>query len=137
MIDIIEALDLNLNLGNALKYLARVGRKDGEPVMTALLKAEYYVQREIRCQIEGAVSTTPNDPDLARCLDGVLQKVAGEIAREHGDITPAAAAKYLRGRFASVDREAVIEELELFDTGDAIAAVEEIEAETESEAVDD
>jgi Protein of unknwon function (DUF3310) len=60
VIDIVEALDLGFNLGNALKYLARAGRKDGEPAMTALLKAEYYIAREIENRIEDA--TDPSRP---------------------------------------------------------------------------
>ena len=45
--DFIEAYGLNFNLGNVVKYLARAGKKQGEDAVTALLKAEWYLTREI------------------------------------------------------------------------------------------
>ena len=44
-IDVIEALDLNFNLGNAFKYIWRCGFKDDE--IQELEKAIWYLQREI------------------------------------------------------------------------------------------
>lgn len=38
---------LNFNLGNAVKYIARHGRKDGESALTDLRKAVQYIQFEI------------------------------------------------------------------------------------------
>ena len=46
-IDFIEAHGLNFNLGNVIKYITRAGRKDGEDVLTALRKAQWYLEREI------------------------------------------------------------------------------------------
>ena len=43
-IDIIEALDLNFNLGNAFKYIWRCGYKDDE--IQELEKAIWYLERE-------------------------------------------------------------------------------------------
>jgi hypothetical protein len=37
----------NFNIGNAIKYLWRVGLKPGEDSVTALKKARWYVDREI------------------------------------------------------------------------------------------
>jgi hypothetical protein len=37
----------NFNVGNALKYLFRAGRKEGEPSVDDLQKASWYLQREI------------------------------------------------------------------------------------------
>jgi hypothetical protein len=45
VIDLIEQLPLNP--GNAIKYLARAGRKPGAEALTDLHKADFYVQREI------------------------------------------------------------------------------------------
>lgn len=45
VIDLTE--QLNFNCGNAIKYLARAGRKDSAKTVEDLKKAEYYVKREI------------------------------------------------------------------------------------------
>lgn len=47
VIDFIEAYNLNFNLGNVVKYLARAGKKHGEGKLTALEKAQWYLDREI------------------------------------------------------------------------------------------
>lgn len=44
-IDIIEAFDLNFNLGNVIKYVVRAGKKS--EAKEDLLKAAWYLQREI------------------------------------------------------------------------------------------
>ncbi len=44
-IDVIEAWDLNFNLGNALKYIARAGHKFDR--LEDLSKAQWYLTREI------------------------------------------------------------------------------------------
>ena len=48
VIDFINALNLNFNLGNVFKYLSRAGLKDGEDTLTALKKAQWYLNREIQ-----------------------------------------------------------------------------------------
>lgn len=45
VIDAIEAWDLNFNLGNAVKYIARADHK-GKPIED-LHKALWYIKREI------------------------------------------------------------------------------------------
>jgi hypothetical protein len=45
VIDLTE--QLNFNCGNAIKYLARAGRKNVDKTIEDLEKAEYYVKREI------------------------------------------------------------------------------------------
>jgi hypothetical protein len=45
-IDIIEALEMNFNLGNAFKYLFRAGHKDD--IVQELKKARWYLDREIQ-----------------------------------------------------------------------------------------
>lgn len=44
-IKVIEAWKLNFNLGNAVKYLSRAGKKDD--VVDDLKKALWYIEREI------------------------------------------------------------------------------------------
>jgi hypothetical protein len=46
-IDVIEGWGLGFRLGNAVKYLARAGRKPGQPASKDLAKAIRYIQREI------------------------------------------------------------------------------------------
>lgn len=48
VIDIIEAWRLNFCRGNALKYIARAGHKDPARELEDLLKAQWYLEREIR-----------------------------------------------------------------------------------------
>lgn len=45
VIDVIEAFELNYNLGNSIKYILRSGRKDDG--IEDLKKAVWYLQREI------------------------------------------------------------------------------------------
>ncbi len=45
--DFIDAHGLNFNRGNIVKYVVRAGKKEGEDAMTALLKAQWYLGREI------------------------------------------------------------------------------------------
>lgn len=51
VIDITE--NLNFNRGNAVKYLARAGRKDPAAEIQDLEKAAWYLAREIRRVREG------------------------------------------------------------------------------------
>ena len=48
VIDFIDAHNLNFNLGNVVKYVSRAGRKNGEDTLTALKKAQWYLNREIQ-----------------------------------------------------------------------------------------
>ena len=45
-IDLIDAQNLNFNLGNVVKYCCRQGRK--ESALEDLKKAQYYLNREIQ-----------------------------------------------------------------------------------------
>lgn len=47
VIKVIEAWNLNFNLGNCVKYISRAGKKMGESPVTALQKAKFYLEREI------------------------------------------------------------------------------------------
>jgi len=46
-LDFIEAKDLNFRLGNAVKYIARAGKKEGVDPIQDLEKAAFYLKREI------------------------------------------------------------------------------------------
>ena len=46
-IDVIEAWDLNFNLGNTVKYISRNGLKDPDKYIEDLEKARWYLDREI------------------------------------------------------------------------------------------
>jgi hypothetical protein len=47
-IDVIEAWDLNFNLGNTVKYISRNGKKDPDEYILDLEKARWYIDREIK-----------------------------------------------------------------------------------------
>ena len=46
-IDLIDAQNLNFNLGNVVKYVCRAGKKQGENVLSDLEKAQNYINYEI------------------------------------------------------------------------------------------
>ena len=46
VIDITE--NLNFNRGNAVKYIARAGRKDAMKLIEDLKKARWYIDRELK-----------------------------------------------------------------------------------------
>ena len=48
VIDVIESWDLNFSLGNAIKYIARSGKKDENLNVQDLEKALWYINREIK-----------------------------------------------------------------------------------------
>lgn len=47
VIDFCYEYSLNFNKGNVIKYIARAGRKEGEPELKDLYKALDYLKREI------------------------------------------------------------------------------------------
>lgn len=66
-IEVIEAIEdwgLNFHRGNAVKYVARAGKKDPKKEIEDLEKAVWYVQREIerlRALNEAREPVRPND----------------------------------------------------------------------------
>ena len=44
VIDVIEAWNLSFTLGNAIKYIARAGRKDDKKTKEDLEKAVWYIE---------------------------------------------------------------------------------------------
>ena len=51
--DVIRDWDLNFNLGNAVKYISRNGRKEGESALKDLKKAKTYLEFEIEALEKG------------------------------------------------------------------------------------
>lgn len=47
VIDFIEDKKLGFHLGNAMKYIARAGKKDPAKTIEDLQKAQWYIQRHI------------------------------------------------------------------------------------------
>lgn len=47
VIKVIEAWELNFNLGNSIKYIGRAGKKNPENFIQDLEKARWYLDREI------------------------------------------------------------------------------------------
>lgn len=45
--DVIRDWDLNFNLGSAIKYISRAGRKSGNSIIQDLMKAKQYLEFEI------------------------------------------------------------------------------------------
>ena len=48
VIDFIEDQGLNFNLGNAVKYISRAGKKDPKKFKEDLEKAIWYLNRELK-----------------------------------------------------------------------------------------
>ena len=47
-LSVIQDWELNFALGNVVKYIARAGRKPGNPALQDLEKAQVYLDREIK-----------------------------------------------------------------------------------------
>lgn len=64
-IKVIEAWGLGFNLGNALKYLCRQGRKEGVDGLEDLRKARWYIDREIARREADATRGKPMAPPIS------------------------------------------------------------------------
>ena len=53
VLDVIEDWDLDMHRGNAVKYIARAGRKDTDTEIEDLKKAIFYLDRKIKLLIRG------------------------------------------------------------------------------------
>ena len=49
--DFIRKQQLNVHLGNAVKYICRCGKKEGETTINDLTKAIHYLQNELESEI--------------------------------------------------------------------------------------
>lgn len=52
VIDVIDSFELNFNLGNAVKYILRCGKKDND--IQELNKAIWYINHEIELRTKNA-----------------------------------------------------------------------------------
>ena len=68
VIDITE--NLNFNLGNVIKYVARAGRKTDDPVED-LLKAQWYLDRELERINTAQVTVYEKEPRMWDLLDHI------------------------------------------------------------------
>jgi hypothetical protein len=83
IIDVIERLGLNFNLGNALKYIVRAGRKSPKP-LEDLRKATWYLGREIGQEEPGPAT----GPAMERVwLDVVAERRRQERLKHDGKFT--------------------------------------------------
>jgi uncharacterized protein DUF3310 len=60
VIDAIEAWGLDFHLGNAVKYIARAGRKDPARLIEDLEKARWYIDRKIQ-RLRVAATSAPSN----------------------------------------------------------------------------
>ena len=81
VIDITECLPFNT--GNAVKYLARAGRKDPARHLEDLRKAAWYVRREI-ARLGGEPAPEPTSPTVT---PGMVQLVL-DTYTDHMSVTP-------------------------------------------------
>ena len=62
-IKVIEAWDLNFNLGNTVKYISRCGKKLNNSEIQELKKAAWYLNREIK-NIEKNIAENPQEKEF-------------------------------------------------------------------------
>jgi hypothetical protein len=81
VIEIIEDQNLNFQLGNAVKYICRAGKKDPTKIVEDLRKAVWYLEREIENQVakaEGRAPVRPNDMNPRRKTNAKEYGLAGQ-----------------------------------------------------------
>ena len=93
VIDFIEQKNLNFHRGNAVKYIARAGKKDPEKEVEDLQKAVWYLNREITrltgenpnaALISAVIEEVERAVDKAR-LDNEFDNTEGKWFLEEGD----------------------------------------------------
>lgn len=71
-IKVIDAWQLNFNLGNAVKYISRAGKKDA--ILQDLRKARWYLDREVQTQ-EAAGQPVGELREALSCLDAEIKRL--------------------------------------------------------------
>lgn len=97
VIDFIEDQKLNFNLGNVVKYITRLGRKDPSTQLEDLMKARWYLNREIMnwSQPEkkvlwiGILDLTPENEPIAVYADNMIDRVITDRMLVEVDLTEA------------------------------------------------
>lgn len=77
VIDFIEDKKLGYHLGNAVKYIARAGKKDPDKYVEDLQKAVWYLQREIKRSLS-KIAISPGVIDAGKLADMVNEHIDGE-----------------------------------------------------------
>lgn len=62
VIKVIEAWELGFCLGNAVKYIARAGKKHPERMVEDLEKARWYIDRELKSLARAADTASTSRP---------------------------------------------------------------------------
>lgn len=96
---VIERWDLGFHLGNALKYIARAGRKASETLVDDLRKARWYVNRrlvEVAPDAEAITTSITFTETAARLERALVDLEAAERSAEQWRITARAVAHRLR-----------------------------------------
>ena len=86
-IKVIEAWELDFSLGNAVKYIARAGKKDGVSDVEDLQKAAWYLNRELERR---AAAKRAVDEEAARRVDQQAPEAGGGQAVAGSESAPAA-----------------------------------------------
>lgn len=82
VLDAIEAWELGFHRGNAVKYVARAGRKPGSDELQDLQKARFYLQREIERVAAAAGRPSEGAPlDLAELANEAVMALSAEVLR--------------------------------------------------------
>lgn len=76
--DFIYEKGLNFNIGSALKYRWRAGKKDGESKGKDMAKAQHYVEFEARCRLGGWIE------NLAKEIQRVEEEVQDLLVEAKG-----------------------------------------------------
>jgi hypothetical protein len=71
-IKVIEAWELNFNLGNAVKYISRAGKKNQSKYTEDLSKAIWYLQREISNVEKLNTLNTPLCKAMRKAADSIV-----------------------------------------------------------------
>ena len=71
--DFIYAKSLNFNMGSAVKYLWRAGRKDGEAYEKDLAKYRHYVRFEAKCRNQDKPNVRLVEKEVKRLINEALE----------------------------------------------------------------
>lgn len=81
VIDFIEQKNLNFHRGNAVKYIARAGKKDPAKEVEDLRKAVWYLNREIT----RLTRENPNAALISKVIEEV-ERAVDKARRERADL---------------------------------------------------
>ena len=88
-IDVIEDWELSFQLGNALKYISRAGRKDPRKAREDLQKAVFYLERQIDILAEDEDLLCADDADWVLDQEDIESDALVELDRSRKFHIPA------------------------------------------------